>query len=166
MITLSTISHCSSYLPTIIYAGCCTPPLTKSMIGVCVKHQTWLLLRRACQLCLRSRKNCITDQVDHSPLRLGAMARAGLHEYMPREAAESCFQDICVRRVRRVLSGRSTGEGTAVQRSGISAAWPNSYTSVCCCRRVMKNICKHMQADILLAYGPLTGRAADDDVAQ
>ena len=90
------------------------------MIGVCVKHQTLLLLRRACQLCLRSR-NGITDIIDHSPLSLGAMTRARLHEYMPREAAEGCFQETCVRRVRRVLSGRGTGEGVAVQRSGISA---------------------------------------------
>jgi hypothetical protein len=49
------------------------------------------------------------------------MACASLHEYMPREAAESRFQETCVRRVRRVLSGRVTGEGVAVQRSSISA---------------------------------------------
>lgn len=91
------------------------------MIGVCVKHQTLLLLRRGYQLCLRSRKWCITDLVDHSLLSLGAMTRASLHEYMPREAAEGYFQDICVRHVRRVLPGRGTGEGVAVQKSSISA---------------------------------------------
>jgi hypothetical protein len=91
------------------------------MIGLCVKHQTLLLLRRACQLCLRSRKWCITELVDHSPRTLRARARASLHEYMPREAAEGRFQDTCVRRVRRELSGRGAGEGVAVQRSSISA---------------------------------------------
>jgi len=86
-----------------------------------VKHQTLLQLRRAYPLCRRSRKWCITDAIDHSPLALGAMARASLHEYTPRKAAEDCFQDTCVRRVRRELSGRGTGEGVAVQSSSISA---------------------------------------------
>jgi hypothetical protein len=91
------------------------------MIGVLVKHQTLLLLRRACQLCLRSRKRCVTEWIDHSPVRLGAWTHARLHEYMPRKAAEGCFQDTCVRRGCRVLSSRDTGESVAVQRSGISA---------------------------------------------
>lgn len=49
------------------------------------------------------------------------MARASLHEYMPREAAEGCSQDTCLRRMHRVLCGRGAGEGVAVQRGGISA---------------------------------------------
>jgi hypothetical protein len=97
------------------------------MIGACVKHQTLLLLRRAGQLCLRSRKRCLTELIDHSPVRLSAVIRARFHEYMPRKAAEVCFQDTCVRRGCRVLSGRSTGEGAAVQRGVVSAGlvgWP------------------------------------------
>lgn len=91
------------------------------MIGVSLKHQTLLLLRRACQLCFRSRKRCITELAHHSAHGLGARARPSLQNNVPREAAEGCFQDLHVRRESRELRGRGTGEGVAVQNRRVTA---------------------------------------------
>jgi hypothetical protein len=123
------------------------------MIGVRVKHQTLLLLRHACSPYLRSRNRCITDITDHSPVTLDALAHVSLHEYMPREAAEGRFQETCVRRVHRVLSGRGTGEGVASQRSSISAGLAIKLAeSILLPPRYEQ----HMHAVILLAIGPRT----------
>jgi len=104
-----------------------TPPQAISMIGARSKHQTLLLLRRTCKLCLRSGNRCITEPTHHSWHELAARTRPNLPKSVAREAAEGRFQYTCVRRGLRELSGRSTGVGVAVQSLCITAgvaAWP------------------------------------------
>jgi hypothetical protein len=127
------------------------PPQTISMIGVGSKHQTRLLLRRTCKLCFRSGNRCITEPTHHSWHELAARTRSNLPKSVPREAAEGHFQDTCVRRRPRELSGRSTSVGAAVQSLCIAAG----------CGRmaglayfVAAVVLKHMQLGLFLVLAP------------
>jgi hypothetical protein len=128
------------------------PPQTTSVIGVASKHQTQLLLRRTCKLCLRSGNQCITEPTHHSWHELAARTRSNLPKSVPREAAEGRFQDTCVRRRPRELSGRSTNVGVAVQSLSITAG----------CGRMPRlayliaaMVLKHMQLGLFLVFGPI-----------
>jgi hypothetical protein len=132
------------------------------MIGVCVKHQTLLLLRRTCQLSLGSRKCCIAELIDHSPVRLGAMIRARIHEYMPRKAAEVCS--------RTPACGAGVGccQAGAPVRCSRTEKWCKRWPGRMA--RLMHTLPpryeKHMHVSIFLAFGPLTRSVSDDDAAQ
>jgi hypothetical protein len=127
------------------------PPQTISMIGAGSKHQTLLLLRRTCKLCLRSGNRCITEPTHHSWHELAAGTRSNLLKSVPREAAEGRFQDTCVRRRPRELSGRSTSVSVAVQSLCISAGcgrMPRLAYSIAAV------VLKHMQLGLFLVLAP------------
>jgi hypothetical protein len=128
------------------------PPQTTSVIGVASKHQTQLLLRRTCKLCLRSGNRCITEPTHHSWHELAARTRTNLPKSVPREAAEGHFQDTCVRRRYRELSGRSTNVGVAVQSLSIAAGCGRMAGLAYIVAAV---VLKHMQLGLFLVFGPI-----------
>jgi hypothetical protein len=117
------------------------PPHAISMIGAGSKHQTLLLLRRTCKLCLRSGNWCITEPTHHSWHELAARTRSNLPKSVPREAAEGRFQDVCVRRRPRELPGRSTSVGAAVQSLCITAGCGRMPRLAYLVAAVVLNIC-------------------------
>ena len=127
------------------------PPQTTSVIGVASKHQTQLLLRRTCKLCLRSGNRCITEPTHHSWHELAARTRSNLPKSVPREAAEGHFQDTCVRRRYRELSGRSTNVGVAVQSLSIAAGCGRMAGLAYIVAAV---VLKHMQLGLFLVLAP------------
>jgi hypothetical protein len=127
------------------------PPQAIPLIGALSKHQTLLLLRRTCKLCLRSGNRCITEPTHHSWHELAARTRSNLTKSVPREAAEGHFQDTCVRRRYRKLSGRSTNVGVAVQSLSIAAGCGRMAGLAYVVAAV---VLKHMQLGLFLVLAP------------